>query len=188
MVALNDFLLENVVRVLSQWMSLYLCPSLHYTTVNNCSRLTSDIIPPPPLCLKVLCSHQHGKRRQGQARWITSTARRYFQGLVIETNGLDTLVGILSPVPHRSKGDRAETRGTQPFQGSAVSWSLRKRAFSNTGTSHCLTTFSRGSFVFHRASPIQITWLGSLLQVQRVKWKVCESERHYCSVQETLRF
>jgi hypothetical protein len=134
------------------------------------------------------CSHQHGKRRQGQARWITSTASRYFQGRVIETNGLDTLAGILSPVPHRSKGDRAETRGTQPFQGSAVSWSLRKRAFSNTGTSHCLTTFSRGSFVFHRAGPIQITWLGSLLQVQRVKWKVCESERHYCSVQETLRF
>lgn len=41
---------------------------------------------PLPVCLKVLGFHQLKKSRQGQGRWMTSMASRYFQGRVIETN------------------------------------------------------------------------------------------------------
>lgn len=41
---------------------------------------------PLPFCLKVLGFHQLKKSRQGQGRWMTSMASRYFQGRVIETN------------------------------------------------------------------------------------------------------
>lgn len=42
--------------------------------------------PPLPVCLKVLGFHQLKTSRQGQGRWMTSMASRYFQGRVIETN------------------------------------------------------------------------------------------------------
>lgn len=41
---------------------------------------------PLPFCLNVLGFHQMKKSRQGQGRWMTSMASRYFQGRVIETN------------------------------------------------------------------------------------------------------
>ncbi len=41
---------------------------------------------PLPFCLKVLGFHQLKTSRQGQGRWMTSMASRYFQGRVIETN------------------------------------------------------------------------------------------------------
>ena len=41
---------------------------------------------PLPFCLKGLGFHQLKKSRQGQGRWMTSMASRYFQGRVIETN------------------------------------------------------------------------------------------------------
>lgn len=41
---------------------------------------------PLPFCLKVFGFHQLKKSRQGQGRWMTSMASRYFQGRVIETN------------------------------------------------------------------------------------------------------
>lgn len=66
--------------------------------------------------------HQRKKSRQGQGRWMTSMASRYFQGRVIETNepcyiSWDTE----SRRPEDPAADRAETGGTQPFQTSPES-------------------------------------------------------------------
>lgn len=108
----------------------------------------------------LISTEREGKDRQDEWHQRSGDISR---DVWLRQMGLVTLVGILNPVPHRSRGDRAETRGTQSFQGSAVSWNLRKIAFSNTGSSHCLTAFSLSTFVFHHASPIQIPWLGPLL-------------------------
>lgn len=66
--------------------------------------------------------HQRKKSRQGQGRWMTSMASRYFQGRVIETNepcyiSWDTE----SRRPEDPAADRAETGGTQPFHRSPES-------------------------------------------------------------------
>lgn len=88
---------------------------------------------PLPFSLKVLGFHQLKKSRQGQGRWMTSMASRYYQGRVIETNEpcyISWWYWIL--LLKDPELDRAETRGTQPFHRSPVSWGPRRRAFSES--------------------------------------------------------
>lgn len=66
--------------------------------------------------LKVFGFHQLKKSRQGQGRWMTSTASRYYQGRVIETNEPCYISsGYWIRLLKDPELDRAETRSSQPF-------------------------------------------------------------------------